>query len=181
MPFTSASLARLDGVHPVTKTRALHLDEQLPDLNLQITQGRRNWDEQDALWAKGRTTPGIPCTHDGILRPVGSCPEHPLGLVVTNAKGGYSGHNFAYPIDVVPEEIAPGQPDWNLSHPAWKRILETAPSCGFAEGATWRTFPDAPHLYPHELPADPTDAMRAQYALGGIPEVWRNFPPMANI
>ena len=63
-------------------------------------------------------------------------------------------------------------PDWNAQDHRWKQILQIGRDCKLAEGATWRTFPDAPHFYPQELPATPTDAMRAAFAQGGMPAVW---------
>jgi peptidoglycan LD-endopeptidase CwlK len=152
--LTIISLARLANVHPLLRTRIIQLDALIPSVSLQVTQGLRTWPEQDALWQQGRTTPG---------------PR------VTDAPAGYSAHNFGYAVDVVPEDIIPGQPDWNISHPAWQKILAAAPSVGLAEGAQWRTYPDNPHLYLQELPAEPTDAMRAQFTDGGLMEVWKAF------
>jgi peptidoglycan LD-endopeptidase CwlK len=158
--LTSVSLARLSFVHLVLSSRIVQLDALIPSVNLQITQGLRTWPQQDALWQQGRTKPGP---------------------VVTNAPAGYSAHNFGYAVDVVPEDIMPGQPDWNISHPAWQKILAAAPSVGLAEGAKWcngagNPTPDNPHLYLQELPAEPTDAMRAQFTDGGLQEVWKYFP-----
>lgn len=152
--LSSISLARLGEVHPALRKRILQLDEMIPSVNLQISQGLRSWAQQNALYAQGRTSPGA---------------------IVTDVPAGYSAHNFGYAVDVVPEDIIPGQPDWNVTHPAWVKILMTAPSCGLAEGAAWRTFPDDPHLYLQELPAEPTDEMRAQFTDGGLMEVWTNF------
>lgn len=116
-----------------------------------VTQGMRTWDEQNALYAKGRTAPG---------------------KIVTKASGGHSQHNFGLAVDVTP--IDKGVLDWNLQHPAWKRMLELAPSCLLADGARWRTFPDNPHLYPVEIPAT-CEALREKYAMGGMPGVWMWF------
>lgn len=156
--FSLASEQRLSQVHPELALRIRKLDSLLPALSIQITQGLRTFAEEDALYAQGRTVPGA---------------------IVTNVRGGYSAHNFGYALDVVPEDVTPAQPDWNLGHPAWQQILATAPSCGLAEGAQWRTFKDSPHLYLKELPADPTQAMRAQFSSGGLGVVWANFPVLA--
>ncbi len=152
--LTDISLARLAEVHPELMRRIVRLDTMIPSLSIQVTQGLRTWTQQDALYAEGRTAPGIE---------------------VTDARGGYSAHNFGYAVDLVPEDIMPGQPDWNLTHDAWKRMLATAPSCGLAEGACWKK-PDNPHFYLDELPATPTDEMRLQFANGGIVAVWQAFP-----
>ena len=144
------STERLALVHPELQRRIKKLEAMLP-FDLEVTQGLRTWAEQDALYAQGRTVEGP---------------------VVTDVKGGYSAHNFGYAVDVVPEDIEPGQPDWNIDHPAWRTLLEVAPSCGLAEGAAWRSFPDNPHLYLEELPAEPSDSMRAFFSTGGLEYVW---------
>lgn len=158
--LTVISLARLAEVHPMLRYRILRLDELIPSVNFQVTQGLRTWGAQDVLWQQGRTTPGP---------------------VVTDAPAGYSMHNFGLATDLVPEDVIPGQPDWDINHPAWKKMLAAAPSCGLAEGAQWRTFPDNPHFYLQELPANPTDEMRSQFADGGLMEVWRNLPVLDNV
>ncbi|HVI07001.1 MAG TPA: M15 family metallopeptidase [Candidatus Binatia bacterium] len=128
----------------------------MPEANLQVAQALRTWSEQDALYAEGRTEPG---------------------KEVTKARGGWSAHNFGYAVDLVPEEIEPGQADWNLKHPVWQKMLQVAPTVGLAEGAQWRSFPDNPHFYLSEFPADPTDEMRAALANGsGMNQVWDMFP-----
>src|SRR5438046_1089371 len=123
---------KLAQLHPKFAVRVQDLINSLAakDVPILITQGLRTWAEQDALFAKGRTTPGS---------------------IVTKAKGGHSQHNFGLAVDVAP--ISNGVLDWNLSHPSWKLILAVAPQFKLAEGAQWRTFPDNPHLYPVELPS----------------------------
>lgn len=139
------SVARLSQVHPELQRRVLKLEAMLA-FDIEVTQGVRSYAQQDAL-------------ADQIPK-------------VTEVRGGYSAHNFGYAVDVVPEDIEPGQPDWNIDHPAWREILASAPSCGLAEGAQWRSFPDNPHLYLDELPAEPGDDMREAMASGGLPKVW---------
>ena len=48
-------------------------------INIKIISGLRTYEEQDALYAQGRTTPGN---------------------IVTNARGGHSNHNFGIAFDV---------------------------------------------------------------------------------
>lgn len=152
--LSDTSIARLQEVHPELMRRILQLDEMLPVLCLQVTQGLRTWGQQAVLYAQGRTTPGN---------------------IVTNAPAGTSAHNFGYAVDLVPEDVLPGQPDWDVKNPAWGRLLKVAPSCGLAEGAQWCQFKDNPHFYLYELPANPTDEMRAQFTAGGLTAVWENF------
>jgi peptidoglycan L-alanyl-D-glutamate endopeptidase CwlK len=149
-------MGRLQLVHPELKRRIMKMAEILDgeSIPIQVTQGLRTWAEEDALYAQGRTSPG---------------------KIVTDARGGQSAHNFGYAVDLVPEEIEPGQPDWNETHPAWKRMLEVGRVVGLAEGANWRSFKDAPHFYLQEFPADPTDMMRQDFKDAGMLAVWQTF------
>jgi hypothetical protein len=67
--------------------------------------------------------------------------------------------------------------DWSGKDEKWTEILAKAPSCGLAEGAQWRTFPDKPHLYPTECPANPDDNVRYLFTEGGLAAVWQEFFP----
>jgi peptidoglycan LD-endopeptidase CwlK len=152
--LSDTSLARLGEVHPELYRRIVKLDAMIPMLNLQVTQGYRTFAQQDALYAQGRTAPG---------------------KIITDAIGAQSSHCYGYAVDVVPEDIMPGQPDWDLGHAAWKKILATAPSVGLAEGALFRTFPDSPHLYLQELPATPNDEMYTTFRESGLQAVWQSW------
>lgn len=156
--LSDTSLARLGEVYPELMRRIVRLDSYIPSLSIQVTRGVASWAQQDALYAQGRTVPGP---------------------VVTNAAGGYSAHNFGYAVDLVPEDITPGQPDWNLDHPAWQKLLYVAPNCGLAEGAKWCGFKDNPHFYLQELSATPTDEMRQLFKDGGMQAVWESFTDVA--
>lgn len=81
-----------------------------------ITCTTRPLEDQAALYAQGRTTPG---------------------KIVTNARPGQSAHNFGLAIDIVP--IANGKPDWDGSHPIWQRIG----ALGQARGLQWLGAPDS--------------------------------------
>jgi peptidoglycan LD-endopeptidase CwlK len=125
-------------------------------IELRVTQGLRTWNQQDLLYAQGRTDPG---------------------KIVTEAPGGYSGHNFGYCADIVPadENFPVFTPDWDAMDSRWKQVLTMAKGANLAEGAEWRTFPDRPHLYLEELPSTPTNEMRYIYKEGGMPAVWNHF------
>jgi peptidoglycan LD-endopeptidase CwlK len=146
------SEARLAEVHPELSRRVHQLSDLL-SFSLLVTQGLRTYAQQDALYQQGRTTPGA---------------------VVTNAKAGESMHNFGLAVDVAPSDGAGGI-DWNGKDAKWSEILQKAPVVGLAEGAQWRTFPDEPHLYPLEVPANPDDNMRYLFSEGGIQSVWESF------
>jgi peptidoglycan LD-endopeptidase CwlK len=144
---------KLSLVHPVLADRVRELFAKLKAEGYEfiVTQGLRTWEEQNALYAKGRTAPGAK---------------------VTKAPGGHSQHNFGLAVDVAP--VAMNAIDWNLAHPAWQRMLALAPDFKLAEGRQWPSFPDNPHLYPAELPAT-CELFREKYAAGGVPAVWSWF------
>jgi peptidoglycan LD-endopeptidase CwlK len=152
------SEARLADVHPELARRVRQLADQL-SFQLVVTQGLRTYPQQDALYQQGRTTPGA---------------------IVTKAPAGHSMHNMALAVDVAPSD-GMGGIDWTGKSPKWEELLAKAPSCGLAEGAEWRTFPDEPHLYPQELPANPDDNLRYLFNEGGLVSVWKEANKMMGI
>ena len=129
-PSESISSRRLNALHPVVRARAdafLLLCAQR-GLGVMVTQGIRSWEEQDALYAKGRTVP-----------PVG--PQHR----VTKAKGGQSYHNFGLAFDIVVLD-AVGKADWDVSHPGWAYAGVLGKSVGLDWGGDWTGFKDWPHF-----------------------------------
>ena len=96
-------------------------------VNIRITDGLRTFSEQDELYAQGRTSPGS---------------------IVTNAKAGYSFHNFGLAIDFV--LISSGydmKADVDGDGTAdWSEVVEVAKELGFAWGGDWKSFKDNPHF-----------------------------------
>src|SRR3989442_4358551 len=91
-----------------------------------VTQGLRTWEEQDALYAKGRTVP-----------PIGK------KYIVTKAKGGQSYHNFGLAFDIVVLDSL-GKADCETNHPGWKKRAIWAnrlDSNGGVTGKASRTCP----------------------------------------
>lgn len=91
-------------------------------IEVTITSTYRSIEEQDALYAKGRTAPGD---------------------VVTNARGGQSIHNWKCAIDFAP--ITNGRINWN-DKALFSKVGQIGKSCGFEWGGDWATFLDLPHL-----------------------------------
>ena len=90
-------------------------------LDVRAISGLRSYAEQDALYAKGRTT---------------------AGPKVTNARGGFSNHNFGLAIDV---GVFSG--DGKTYHGTNKLYKELGPlgeSLGLEWGGRWK-FVDDPH------------------------------------
>lgn len=152
------SESRLAEVHPRLAVKVRLMADILAHegIAIRVVQGLRTVAQQDALYAMGRTAPG---------------------KIVTNCPGGKSYHNFGLAVDCVPSSQDPSKPfapDWNTSHPAWKRMIEVAQSMALDCGATWRTFKDFPHFqFTGQFPeGEPNDELRAIYAQGGLPAVW---------
>ncbi|MNC12548.1 Peptidoglycan L-alanyl-D-glutamate endopeptidase CwlK precursor [compost metagenome] len=128
------SESKLVGLQPVIVAAAVALIESCYARGVQIiiTQGLRTIAEQDALYAQGRTKPGS---------------------IVTNARGGYSNHNFGWAIDfalLLPDKRTVSwdtlRDDDKDSLPDWSEVVEEAKKLGFEWGGDWRSFLDLPHL-----------------------------------
>ncbi|WP_299431569.1 M15 family metallopeptidase [uncultured Aquimarina sp.] len=115
------SQQRINTLHPDIRERAKAFinKAEREGIKLRVTDATRTFDEQDALYAQGRTTPGD---------------------IVTDARAGFSYHNYGLAIDVV--EMVNGQPIYN--NPNWQRIGEIGESFGFSWGAS---FNDKPHFH----------------------------------
>lgn len=98
-------------------------------LDILITCTWRSSDEQDRLYAQGRTAPGA---------------------IVTRARAGQSAHNAtrqgapaARAFDIVPR--VNGRPVWDAAHPAWQQAGQIGMALGLkwygAPGAGFREFP----------------------------------------
>lgn len=108
-------------------------------LAVRIISGTRTYAEQTALYAKGRTTKG---------------PK------VTNARAGYSNHNFGFSFDVglFKDKAYLG------SSPKYAELGPIGESVGLEWGGRWKSFKDEPHFeYPHGLSMS---QLRARYEAG---------------
>lgn len=128
------SSARLMGLHPVVSQAAVALIERCYNrgVPIVITQGLRTIAEQNALYAQGRTIPGV---------------------IVTNAKGGYSNHNFGMAIDFALLLPDGRSVSWDLNRDGdqdriedWNEVVLEAKALGFAWGGDWHSFKDFPHF-----------------------------------
>lgn len=120
-------------LHPVVEEKKNTLIEQTAKKGIRIiiTAGFRTIEEQDSLYAKGRTN------DDSI---------------VTNATGGQSYHNYGLAIDFA-IELANGDVIWDLDYDGnkngqsdWMEVVATAKALGFSWGGDWANFQDNPHL-----------------------------------
>lgn len=126
---------RIALLHPSIRKEITDLvnkaDKQLSEHSeIRIVQGLRTFPEQDALYAKGRTTPG---------------PK------VTNAKGGQSIHNYGLAIDfallINDKEISWDlKKDWDGDKVAdWMEVVKVFKDAGYTWGGQWK-FTDNPHF-----------------------------------
>lgn len=119
------SATRLQGLHPKVRATAEELIKQAHarGINVLICQGYRSFEEQAAIYAQGRTKPG---------------------KIVTNAKPGYSYHNYGLAIDfcLLDEH---GGVHWEVND-RWREVARIGKSLGFEWGGDWKDFKDYPHL-----------------------------------
>lgn len=90
-------------------------------LQIRIISGFRTYEEQAALYAQGRTAPG---------------------RVVTNARPGYSNHNFGIAFDV---GVFEGSRYLGES-PKYKAVGALGMDIGLEWGGSWKTLVDEPHF-----------------------------------
>lgn len=141
---------RVDKLFPPFGKKIFTLIEECEknDIDIIITQGLRTWEEQDALFAQGRTKPG---------------------KIVTKAKGGSSYHNFGLSVDFAPISSV-GKIEWNIEHPDWNKVIKLAIKLGLESGSMWKTFKDVPHL---QMTGGLTVAsLRTLYKKGGLKACW---------
>jgi peptidoglycan LD-endopeptidase CwlK len=147
---------RIEDLHPDLQARArAHIaacEEIWPgkDIDVFITCTYRSPDEQNALYALGRTVK----SHVGPWSD-----SRPLGSVVTRARGGQSSHNYqingkpaalAYDIAI----IVHGKLLWDLRSPLWQKAGQVGMDLGLAwYGAPGSPFKEGPH-FQHPLSRD---------------------------
>lgn len=101
--------------------RALVQKAALSGIKIKIISGFRSYEEQNALYAQGRTSPGS---------------------IVTNAKAGYSNHNFGFAFDV---GVFEGNTYLGES-PKYKAVGVIGMDLGLEWGGNWKTIVDEPHF-----------------------------------
>jgi peptidoglycan L-alanyl-D-glutamate endopeptidase CwlK len=108
-------------------------------VDVKIISGLRTFAEQDALYAKGRTA---------------------AGPKVTNARAGFSNHNFGTAWDI---GLFKGK-SYLAESPLYKEVGVAARSLGLNWGGDWKSFKDLPH---YEVPTGLTLAqMRERAKIG---------------
>lgn len=127
------NVQKIEGLHPelVYYTEILIESAREKGIEVVITDDFRSFQEQDALYAKGRTKEGN---------------------IVTHAKAGESMHNFGLAVDFA-LKTPDGQVIWDLDYDGnrnnrsdWLEVVEIAKDLGFEWGGDWKRFKDYPHL-----------------------------------
>lgn len=103
--------------------RALIETATAAGIHVKVISGHRSYEEQDELYAQGRTKPG---------------------QIVTKAKGGYSKHNFATAFDV--GIFSPDGKEYFGESPDYKKVGVIGESLGLIWGGSWTDFQDEPHF-----------------------------------
>lgn len=136
------SIPRVALLHPKVRDEVAELIDKAEALfpatiAIRIVQGLRTIDEQNALYAQGRTTPG---------------------KKVTNAKGGSSYHNYGLAIDfaILRDKDGNGtyeELSWDTvadfdkdGLADWKEITGVFEAAGWEWGGRWATIVDMPHV-----------------------------------
>ena len=120
-------------LHPRVREMAarLQLEATTADIPLAVTFTLRSMATQDALYAQGRTKPG---------------------KIVTNARAGYSFHNYGLALDVVPLELlrllnwGDNPHDQARANALWAKLGAIGKAIGFRWGGEFKSRPDRPHF-----------------------------------
>ncbi|HET7628625.1 MAG TPA: peptidoglycan-binding protein [Bacillales bacterium] len=117
---SSSDIASLHPTVAAQARRFLRLTRE-NGLNVRIANAFRSWNEQDRLYARGRTEPG---------------------RIVTNAMGGDSFHNWGLAFDAYPIVNGRVSNDLNL----YRRMGRLGQQAGLEWGGTFRSIKDFPHF-----------------------------------
>ena len=101
--------------------RALYFKARDNGITINIISGTRTYAEQDALYAQGRTK---------------------AGNIVTNARGGYSNHNFGIAFDI---GVFSGN-RYLPESPLYKAVGALGMELGLEWGGNWTSIVDQPHF-----------------------------------
>jgi len=136
------SEGRVALLHPAVRAEVKKLIEQAeaglpPTMAVRIVQGLRTIEEQNELYAQGRTKPGP---------------------IVTKAKGGSSYHNYGLAIDfaILTDKDGNGTFEdlsWDIKRDNdkdgvadWLEVVKIFEAAGWSWGGKWASLKDYPHL-----------------------------------
>lgn len=133
--YDQVTIDRIETAHPKLREELKYLymecnNKIVPKYKrLRFTHVLRTYAEQDELYAIGRTKPG---------------------KKVTNAKGGFSYHNFGLAFDIVILEDKDKNGTFESADfvvdALWKKIAAFFKSHGWEWGGDWKSIKDYPHF-----------------------------------
>jgi peptidoglycan L-alanyl-D-glutamate endopeptidase CwlK len=129
---------------------------------IRVVSGLRTYEEQDQLFFSCHRPDG---TRD-FTKPW-----------KTNARGGWSNHNFGMAVDVAPSmhgKDVSFDPDWNEVHPAFQIMIRELKAQGLAWGGDWKEKDDD-HFQLADVEITPTAENRTLFAQGGLAAVWASY------
>ena len=132
----SITLNRIQTAHPILRDELGRIYEDIcaalkGRAMCRFTHVLRTKKEQDELYAIGRTK---------------------AGKIVTNARGGYSYHNYGLAVDICliidgKTAVWDAKTDFDLDGISdWMEIVRIFKAYGWEWGGDWRRFPDLPHF-----------------------------------
>lgn len=151
-PYDIPTYERLGLVNPELARRVHAAEDALAanGLFFRVAQGIRTFEEQAADYAK------VP--------------------KITNAKPGYSWHQFGMAVDCYP--FAAGNRwdlVWDAQDPRFTRMVGALKAQGLAWGGDWKSLKDYPHFQLANIPVTPTDADRLLYSQDGMQALWDKY------
>ncbi|MBM7579582.1 M15 family metallopeptidase [Jeotgalibacillus terrae] len=120
------------GLHPIVEEKQDELVQKSSEegINIVITDGFRSFEEQDEIFAQGRTRDGN---------------------IVSYAEGGESYHNYGLAIDFALQ--TDNDVIWDLEYDGngngesdWMEVVDISKDLGFTWGGDFRGFKDYPHF-----------------------------------
>lgn len=128
-------------------------------MQIRVTSGLRTFEEQLALYNRGRTTPG---------------------RIVTNAKPGESMHSYGVAVDICFAGKDPYLDQNPNSVFLWNEFARFGRSAGFFPGLDFKTLVDKPHLEMRYGGLD-ADSLFILYERGGLRAVWAKLDQVRGI
>lgn len=136
------SVQRAKLLHPLVRQEVIDTIEEIEagfpcTVKIRIVQGLRTIEEQNAIYAQGRTKPGP---------------------IVTNAKGGSSYHNYGLAFDfaIMYDKDGNGTFEalsWDLNYDFdrdgvkdWQEVVKAFKAKGWSWGGDWSRTKDNPHF-----------------------------------
>lgn len=122
-PVDARSEKNIATLHPKVQPHARALVQRASDhgIAIKVISGTRTFEEQNELFAQGRTKPGN---------------------IVTNARGGFSNHNFGIAFDIGVFEGSA----YRDESPKYKAVGAVGQELGLDWGGNWKTIQDEPHF-----------------------------------